>query len=310
MKCCCRSGSCGCSFGKVAVLMGGSSEREISLQSGNNVLAALRNKGVDAFAIDVGADIVEQLQATKPERVFIALHGEGEGGAIQGLLDVLNIPYPGSGVEASAITLNKIYSNLLWQSIGLLTIPFIVLRTDSDYSEIVSNLGLPLCVKPACGGSSCGITKVKMLSEFAKAYKLGKQHSDLVMAQPWIDGRELTVSVLGNRALPVVEIQVGLEFYDYEAKYHADSTKYICPSELSEAQTREVQNIALQAFQASGCKDWGRVDFILDKSDKFWLLEINTIPGLTSGHSGFPMAAAEIGIGFDDLIWKILEFSL
>lgn len=294
-------------FGKVAVLMGGTScEREVSLMSGQNVLAALLRKGIDAYAIDVGENIIEQLQANRPDRAFIALHGtNGEDGVIQGILEELNIPYPGSGVAASALTMDKYRTKLVWQSFGLPVLPSTLLNNTDDL-----NFDLPLCVKPTDSGSSYGVTKITDISQLSEAYEFAKQYGSEVMVEPWIDGREFDVGILGDDALPVVEIiPQEQSFYDYEAKYFSDKTGYKCPCNLTKEEQQQIQNIALQAFQTTGCRDWARVEFIQNKTGKFWLLEINTITGLTT-HSVVPMAAKQIGIDFDELIVKVLEFTL
>jgi D-alanine-D-alanine ligase len=296
-------------FGKVAVLMGGTScEREISLMSGQNVLEALLRRGIDAYAIDVGENIIEQLQAQKPDRAFIVLHGKnGEDGVIQGILEKLNIPYPGSGVTASALTMDKYRTKLVCQGQGLPVLPSILLN---ETNLSITQFDLPICVKPTDSGSSYGVTKITDISQLPKAYELAKQYGSEVMVEPWIEGREFDVGILGNEALPVVEIIAPKDtFYDYQAKYFSDQTGYKCPCDLAEEEQQRIQNIALQAFHATSCCDWARVEFIQDKNGKFWLLEINTITGLTT-HSVVPMAAKHIGIDFDELIVKVLAFSL
>jgi D-alanine-D-alanine ligase len=299
-------------FGRVAVLMGGtSSEREVSLMSGQNVLEALQRKGVDAYSIDQGLDIIGKLQTNKPDRVFIALHGtNGEDGVIQGLLEILHIPYTSSGVIASALTMNKYRSKLFWKSLGLPVLPLVILNEKDDIAEFVKQFGFPLCVKPINSGSSLGVSKIISIAQLPKAYDLAKQYGSQVMVEPWIEGREFDVCILGNEALPIVEIIPPQgSFFDYKAKYFSDKTKYICPCNLSGEEQDQLQTMALKAFHASDCRYWSRIEFLQDKNGKFWLSEINTIPGLTL-HSIVPLAAKQSGINFDDLIYKILGFTL
>lgn len=299
-------------FGRVAVLMGGTScEREVSLMSGQNVLEALQRKGVDAYPIDLGQNIIEQLQINRPDRVFIALHGpNGEDGIIQSVLEVLDIPYCSSGVIASTLTMDKYKSKLFWKSLELPILPLMILNEKDDFAKIVKQFDFPLCVKPTDSGSSLGISKITSVAQLPKAYKLAKQYGSQVMVEPWIEGREFDVCILGSKALPIVEIVPPKgSFYDYEAKYFSDKTKYICPCNLSAEEQKQLQIMALKAFQSSDCRYWSRVEFMQDKNGKFWLLEINTIPGLTL-HSIVPLAAKQAGINFDDLIYKILGFTL
>jgi D-alanine-D-alanine ligase len=300
-------------FGKVAVLFGGiSSEREVSLISGKNVLSALLNLGIDAYGIDVGYNIIEQLQKIKPDRAFIVLHGQplGEDGTIQSLLEIMQIPYTGSGVMASALTMDKQRTDLLWKGLGLPVIPSIILKKETDPAEIEARFAAPLCVKPVNSGSSCGVTKVEVAEQLPEAYKLALQHGSAAMVQPWIMGRELTVGILGNEPLPAIEIVTPKNtFYDYSAKYLVETTQYLCPCDLTAAEEQEIKDLALRAFNSVGCKDWGRIDFIQDKDKKFWLLEANTIPGMTE-HSLVPKAAKQAGISFERLVWQILAFTL
>jgi len=292
--------------------MGGiSCEREISLMSGQNVLDALLRKKINAYPIDVGADIIEQLQTTKPDRAFIALHGiNGEDGVIQSILEILNIPYATSGVAACALTIDKYCSNVYWKSLGLPVLSSMILHGNDDFAEIVKKFGFPLCVKPVNNGSACGVTKITDISQLPQAYEFAKQYDFKIMVQPWIEGREFTIGILGEQVLPIVEIVTPEgEFYDYDAKYFKQNTGHLCPCDLSKTQQQEMQNIALKAFQTAECRYWGRVDFMQDRLGKPWLLEVNTIPGMTI-HSNFPIAAKQIGIDFDELIVKILEFTL
>lgn len=295
-------------FGKVVVLMGGNSaEREISLVTGNNILQALKRKKIDAHGLDVQDDVVAKLLNLKPDYAFIALHGPGgEDGSIQGLLEYMGIPYTGSGVAGCAITLDKIYTKLLCLSLAIPTLPFRAVGNIEDAIEVMQELGLPLCVKPTNDGSSVGVTKVTEPEQLPEAFR--KATGDMnrrVMIEPWIEGPEYTVGILGDNALPVIEIQTPRTFYDFEAKYNEDTTKYICPCDLSPEKERELQDISMLAFRMTGCSGWGRVDFVADQSGKFYLLEINTVPGMTD-HSLVPKAAKALGIGFDDLIVEIL----
>lgn len=295
-------------FGKVLVLMGGvGNEREVSLMSGAMVVEALQHQNIDVHGLDVDLDVASDIIKIAPDRVFIALHGaDGEDGRIQGLLDLLHIPYVGSGVTACAMTINKWYTNVLLRGLNLPVLPMQHLTHGKECLDVP----LPICVKPACSGSSVGISKVIDIDELQLAYELAHSHGGFVVAEPWIYGREFTVGILGDSALPVVEVVTPKnEFYDYEAKYFSNVTKYICPCDLAEIQQQELQDLALSAFKATGCKDFARVDFIQDQDGAFWLLEINTIPGLTS-HSLLPMAAKAIGIEFEDLIVRLLEFTV
>ena len=297
-------------FGKVIVLMGGcGSEREVSLMSGANVLEAIQRKGLDVEAIDVGKNVIQQLEEAHPDRVFIALHGEdGEDGKIQAVLDLMGVPYVGSGVAASALAMNKYTSGLLCCGLDLPVIPTLLLHSAKELDKV--DFDFPICIKPPNDGSSRGVTKVTAKSELKTAYEKAKEFDDMVIAQPWIEGRELTVSIVGDEALPVVEIITPAgEFYDYEAKYFKDTTDYVCPADITTAQSKELQNVALQVFRALDCRHFARVDFLQDREGRVWFLEANTIPGLTS-HSLLPMAANAIGIEFDDLIMQLLEFTL
>ncbi len=295
---------------KVAVLMGGhSSEREISLLSGNAVLAALRRRGLDAHAFDPSERPLEDLRREGYTRVFIALHGRyGEDGTVQGALELLNIPYTGSGVLASALALDKWRTKLVWQASGIPTPRYELLTERSEFDAVAARLGLPLIVKPVCEGSTIGLTKVTAAQELAQAYRTAAQYDRLVLAEEFIAGRELTVSILAERALPVIRIEPAVELYDYQAKYFSDDTKYFCPSGLSEAEERAIQQQALEAYRIVGCEGWGRVDVILDAAGKAYFLEVNTAPGMTS-HSLVPMAAKQAGIDFDELVLRILTTS-
>jgi D-alanine-D-alanine ligase len=300
-------------FGKVGVLFGGrSAEREVSLMSGSGVLAALRSKGIDAHPFDPAERSLAELAAEKFDRVFIALHGRyGEDGTLQGALEQLGIPYTGSGVMASSIGMDKVYTKLIWLMHGLPTPKYALLDADTELRNIPDQLGLPLIVKPPHEGSTIGITKVSGYSEMKEAYGIAAKFDDVVLAEEFIAGREFTVAVLGKgasaKALPIAEIVAPGGNYDYQNKYFTDDTKYLCPAPLDAATTEEFYRIAVEAYRAVGCEGWGRVDILLRKSDnKPFLLEINTSPGMTS-HSLVPMAARAAGISYEDLCVEILR---
>jgi D-alanine-D-alanine ligase len=295
-------------FGKVAVLLGGkSAEREVSLKSGGMVLKALRAKGVDAHPFDPKEKDFAALAKERFERVFIALHGRfGEDGTVQGILEWLGIPYTGSGVLASALAMDKLRTKRIWAAEGLPTAPHVVLTAQSNLKAASRKLGLPIFVKPAREGSSVGMTKVKRAGDLDEAFTLAVNYDPVVIAEKFIDGPELTVAILGEDVLPVIRIETPREFYDYEAKYIANDTRYLIPCGLPKAKEKQVQALCLKAFQALGCRGWGRVDLMLDKRGKPYLLEINTAPGMTD-HSLVPMAARAVGISYEDLCVKILE---
>src|SRR5512139_1540900 len=298
------------SFGKVAVLFGGrSAEREVSLKSGAAVLSALQRSGVDAHAFDPAQQDLHLLLEQGYQCAFIALHGRfGEDGTVQGALELMGIPYTGSGVMASALAMDKWRTKLVWQA-GKLPVPeYTMLNKDSDWNAVVQQLGLPLFVKPANEGSSVGISKVKSVAELPAAYAEAARHDALVIAEKFIGGGEYTAAIVGGKALPVIKIEPANEFYDYEAKYLRDDTRYLCPSGLSPAQEAEMQRLAQQAFALIGGAGWGRVDFLVDNSGKPYLLEINTSPGMTD-HSLVPMAARQAGMSFDQLVLKVLELA-
>ena len=295
-------------FGKVAVLFGGkSAEREVSLKSGAAVLAALQRSGVDAYAFDPATSNLQALVDEGFERVFIALHGRfGEDGTVQGALELLGIPYTGSGVMASALGMDKWRTKLVWQAAKLPIPDYALLDERSDWGQIAQQLGLPLFVKPANEGSSVGISKVKSLSELPNAYREAARHDKLVLAESCIGGGEYTAAILGDQALPVIKIEPASEFYDYEAKYLRDDTLYLCPSGLSIEQESEMQRLAKQAFSLIGGQGWGRVDFLMSENGQPFLLEANTSPGMTD-HSLVPKAARQAGISFEQLVLRILE---
>jgi len=292
----------------VAVLFGGkSAEREVSLKSGAAVLAALQRSGVDAHAFDPAVQNLQALRDEGYERAFIALHGRfGEDGTVQGALELLGIPYTGSGVLASALGMDKWRTKLVWQAAGLPIPAYELLTAASDFDAVVQRLGLPLFVKPANEGSSVGITKVKQASELRAAYEEAAKHDKLVIVEQYIGGGEYTAAILGGQALPVIKIEPANEFYDYEAKYLRDDTRYLCPSGLSPEQEAEMQHLAQLAFALIGGVGWGRVDFLMDEKGKPYLLEINTSPGMTD-HSLVPMAARQAGMSFEQLVLRILE---
>ncbi len=298
------------SFGKVAVLFGGrSAEREVSLKSGAAVLAALQRSGVNAHAFDPALRELSDLKKENFDRVFIALHGRfGEDGTVQGALELMGIPYTGSGVMASAIAMDKWRTKLIWQAMGLPIPEYEALLTSSDWNALVDHLDLPLFVKPANEGSSVGISKVKTVEELPAAYAEAAKHDKVVIAESYISGGEYTVAILNGRALPVIKIEPANEFYDYEAKYLRDDTLYLCPCGLSSEQEGEMQRLAQEAFALIGCHGWGRVDFLRGEDGKPYLLEINTSPGMTD-HSLVPMAARHAGISFEQLVLQILGAS-
>ncbi len=298
------------SFGKVAVLFGGkSAEREVSLKSGSAVLAALRRSGVDAHAFDPAKQDLHELKAQKFDRVFIALHGRyGEDGTVQGALELMGLPYTGSGVMASALGMDKFRSKLVWQAAGLPVPEFMLIDRGSDWNAVVSKLGLPLFVKPANEGSSVGISKVKSVGELPAAYAEAARHDTLVIAEKFIGGGEYTAGILGNEALPTIRIIPANEFYDYEAKYLSDDTQYLCPSDLAPDKEAEMRELALRGFVALGGQGWGRVDFLRDVDGTLYLLEANTSPGMTD-HSLVPMAARATGRSFDQLVLEVLELA-
>lgn len=304
------------SLGRVGVLLGGrSGEREISLMSGNGVLEALLSKGVDAYPFDPGLRCPTELAQEKFDRVFISLHGRyGEDGTIQGLLDLLGIPYTGSGVLASALAIDKIATKLVWLSSGLSTPEFEELKADSDWNAVVKHLGLPLIVKPAHEGSSLGLTKVKSVGELPAAYKLAAGMDKKVIAETCIVGDELTCPLVGfganAEALPVIKIIPPEANYDFHNKYFSDETKYLCPTGLAPEVNKAVQELALASYRALGCKTWGRADVMLDqKTGKPYLLEMNTSPGMTS-HSLVPMAAKAAGIEYAELVLWVISQTL
>ena len=297
------------SLGKVAVLMGGrSSEREISLLSGKGVLAALRSKGVDAHAFDPAERDLADLKREGYARCFIALHGRGgEDGTLQGALEVLGIPYTGSGVLGSAVGMDKWRTKMIWIANGIPTPRYRILSAGDDWGAVAHELGLPLIVKPANEGSTLGLTKVTDVAQLPAAFELAaKKFHDIALAEQFIDGPEYTASILGDIALPLIRIEAPQGNYDYQNKYFTDDTKYHCPCGLPEAKEAELRALALRAFRLAGCTGWGRIDLLLDRDGHPYLLEVNTSPGMT-GHSLVPMAARAAGLSYEDLCVRILE---
>ena len=298
-------------FGKVAVLLGGkSAEREVSLDSGTAVLEALVRSGVNAEAFDPQERSVTEL--VNYDRAFIVLHGRGgEDGQIQGVLEWLNVPYTGTGVQGSAIGMDKVKTKQVWQGSELPTAPYRIVTKDSDAADIVNSLGLPLIIKPVHEGSSIGMSKVEKIEDFAEAIAKATEHDAVVMAEKWITGREFTIVVLNGQALPVIRLEPpqDVAFYDYEAKYNRNDVQYGIPCGLTEAEEQQLKALSLRAFQAVGASGWGRIDAMQDEQGNFWLLEVNTVPGMTS-HSLVPKAAAAVGCSFDELCVAILEQTL
>jgi D-alanine-D-alanine ligase len=298
-------------FGKVAVLLGGkSAEREVSLDSGTAVLEALVRSGVNAEAFDPQQRSVTEL--VNYDRAFIVLHGRGgEDGQIQGALEWLNVPYTGTGVQGSAIGMDKVKTKQVWQGSELPTAPYRIVTKDSDATDIVNALGLPLIIKPVHEGSSIGMSKVEKIEDFAEAITKATEHDAVVMAEKWITGREYTIVVLNGQALPVIRLEPpqDVAFYDYEAKYQRNDVQYGIPCGLTEAEEQQLKALSLRAFQAVGASGWGRIDAMQDEQGNFWLLEVNTVPGMTS-HSLVPKAAAAVGYSFDELCVAILEQTL
>jgi D-alanine-D-alanine ligase len=301
-------------YGKVGVLLGGrSSEREVSLMSGNGVLAALKSRGVDAHAFDTGSQTLAELECAGFERVFIALHGRGgEDGTIQGVLETLGIPYTGSGVQASAIAIDKVCAKRIWQTVGIPTPRYRLLASGErvDLNAAADAIGLPLIVKPPHEGSTIGISRVRGYSEMAAAYELAAKYDRVVMAEQFIRGRELTCALLGEgaatEALPLVEIKAPDANYDYHNKYFSDDTQYLCPAPLVEPLAARIRQLCVDAYDALGARGWGRVDVMLSENDEPFLLELNTSPGMT-GHSLVPIAARAAGLSYEDVVLRILD---
>ncbi|OHC18327.1 MAG: D-alanine--D-alanine ligase [Pseudomonadales bacterium GWC2_63_15] len=298
-------------FGRVAVLFGGkSAEREVSLKSGAAVLAALQEAGVDAFGIDAGDDLLQRLSNERIDRAFIVLHGRGgEDGSMQGLLECAGIPYTGSGILASALAMDKLRTKQVWQSLGLPTPRHAVLATEADCKAAAETLGFPLIVKPAHEGSSIGMAKVGGLTELIEAWRAASSYDSQVLVEQWIQGPEFTVAVLHGQVLPPIGLGTPHTFYDYDAKYLASDTQYRIPCGLDAVREQELKTLSARACEAVGIRGWARVDVMQDGNGDFWLLEVNTVPGMTD-HSLVPMAARAAGLDFQQLVLSILDDSL
>ena len=298
-------------FGRVAVLMGGASaEREVSLRSGKAVLNALLGREVDAIGLDVEGNLVEPLLESRYDRVFNIIHGRGgEDGVLQGALEALGIPYTGSGVLASALAMDKLRTKLCWLGAGLPTPGWMLLEKQDDLNRCAEQLGFPLIVKPANEGSSIGMSRAGNIEELQEAWRIAAQYDCSVFAEVWVEGKEYTAAVLDGQPLPLIRLETPNVFYDFDAKYRADTTRYHCPCGLDGDKERELQQLAIRACQTLGVEGWGRVDLLVDKESRPWLIEVNTVPGMTD-HSLVPMAAKAQGIEFDELVWRILETSL
>jgi D-alanine-D-alanine ligase len=298
-------------FGRVAVLYGGtSSEREISLLTGAAIIQALELLGVETVPIDIKENTLDAIAKANMDRAFIALHGPGgEDGTLQGALEYLKIPYTGSGVMASALAMDKLRCKQLWKGIGLATTDFAALNQATDWQATIDQLGGSVVVKPACEGSSVGMSIAKSAQQLKQAWQLAAQYDAKVLAEPQLTGEEYTVAILDGKALPSIRIQANATFYDYEAKYHSDKTEYFCPSGLNAEREKELAQLSIDAFNSIDGRGWGRVDVMTDQSGKFNLLEVNTVPGMTS-HSLVPMAGLAAGLQFEDVVLAILEGSL
>ena len=297
-------------FGRVAVLMGGlSTERAVSLESGAAVLSALLRQGIDAHGVDWQGDVAGQLLTEPYNHVFIALHGRGgEDGQMQGLLETLGIAFTGSGILASALSMDKVRSKRIWSALGIPTPDFMTISGPVDERDVVAELGFPLIVKPASEGSSIGVAKVQSIEELVAAVQDAQKYDRVVIAERWIAGGEYTASILHETVLPIIKIETPNQIYDYQAKYHAETTRYICPVEWQPERETALKTLAMRAFEAVGGEGWGRVDFMVDADGAPWLLEVNTVPGLTS-HSLVPMSAHAAGLEFDQLALEILQTS-
>ena len=295
-------------FAKVAVFMGGwSAEREVSLNSGNAVLEALLSQGVNAIAVDVDRNICSHMSESDYSHVFNILHGRGgEDGVIQGLLDVLEIPYTGSGVLGSALAMDKLRCKQIWQGVNLPTPECYVLENEADCHKAIEGLGLPLMIKPVLEGSSIGISKVKLVDDMLPAWEKARKCGGTIIAEKFIEGDEYTATILNGEVLPMIKLQTNNDFYDYQAKYVSNDTQYICPCGLSESFELELSIIMKKAFSSVMAEGWGRVDFMLDKQQNPYLIEVNTVPGMTD-HSLVPMAAKQAGMSFEELVLKVLQ---
>lgn len=298
-------------YGHVAVLMGDlGSEREVSLQSGAAVFAALQERGIKATLLDIKGDLLPQLQRHNFDRAFIAMHGgQGEGGAVQAVLDVMGIPYTTASMSACALCLDKLRSKIVWAWAGIPTPAFHAVASFADLEKLTATLTYPVAIKPSNEGSTVGVSKVTEAAELKAAFELAQQYSEEVLVESWIEGTEYTVTLLGDRALPSIKIVPASGLYDYDAKYISEETQFICPSDLSVEDELQIQQLSLRAYKILGGSAWGRLDMVRDKDGKFWLLEANTIPGLTS-HSLVPKAAKAVGMSYADLVLAILDTSL
>jgi D-alanine-D-alanine ligase len=298
-------------LGKVAVFFGGdSAEREVSLKSGGAVFDALKRQGVDVISVDAKRDVISKFDFSTIDRVFLALHGRGgEDGTIQGYLETLGVPYTGSGVQASSLAMDKVRTKRLWLGQQLPTPAFYTLNENTDWEDVYNELGPEICVKPAHEGSSIGVEKVTSVEQMRLAFEKAREMDSEVLAEKWVSGPEFTVAILDGAALPVIGLSTDNQFYDYDAKYLSNETQYLLPSGLSEEKESEIKKLAVTAFNSVGCNAWGRVDVMTDEKGEFWLLEVNTIPGMTD-HSLVPMAANESGIVFDDLVLKIIATTI
>ena len=294
-------------LGHVVVLKGGASaEREISLISGSAVFNGLQRLGVNASVIDVGIDVIDQLRTAKPDLALIMLHGQGgEDGVIQGLLEVMRLPYTGSDVLASSIAMDKVTSKLLWQRLGLKTAEFEILNEFSDWEDLIKRYG-KLVIKPVSGGSSIGITMADNVTDLEKNYRAALEYDSRVIAEKCIEGCEYSTGVLGSELFPTIKLETNREFFDFEAKYKDENTKIICPPELSKEKLEELETLIKNAYDSLGCKGLARVDVMQDREGEFYLLELNTIPGMTE-HSFIPIAAKHVGIDFDELLLRVLD---
>lgn len=297
-------------FGKVAVLMGGSSaEREISLKSGGAVLTALQRSGVDAHGIDVDKTVLKRLETEGYERVFIMLHGRGgEDGLMQGALETVGLPYTGTGVLGSALAMDKHRTKAVWRGMGLPTPESVLIQQHQDLDR-ADALGYPLMIKPSSEGSSIGMSRVENRTQLQQAWEIARGYDTRVLAECWVEGTEYTAAVVNGQMLPLIRLETPHQFYDYQAKYSSDTTRYHCPCGLSDENEKALQNLCLQAFQAVGASGWGRVDLMLDQNQQPWLIEVNTVPGMTD-HSLVPMSAKVAGISFDELVVQILATTL
>ncbi|MGR9045914.1 MAG: D-alanine--D-alanine ligase [Gammaproteobacteria bacterium] len=297
-------------FGRVAVMMGGTAaERDISLKSGTAVFEALKKQGVDAVPIDVTGSPIDALADHKVDRVFNMIHGRGgEDGVLQGVLEAMALPYTGSGVMASALSMDKLRTKLCWQGMGLATPKWVQLKSEADIEACIATLGFPVIVKPALEGSSIGMSKATNRPELVDALTLAQRYHCDVYAEAWVTGREYTVAILAGEALPAIRLETPNAFYDFDAKYQANTTRYHCPCGLDPAQEKALQALAVTACEVLAVKGWGRVDVFIDQAGQAQLIEVNTVPGMTD-HSLVPMAARQAGISFEELVWRVLETS-